>query len=75
MQIFGVSSAVKNIPNNTWTELGILPQTVKIPTIDIDIPLTYMGGEAIGFVRIKTTGVIQAYSNISTSYWAFYYLG
>lgn len=67
----GNSANTKVIYADTYTNLGNLPVGYR-PSVDIDYPLTFLGGIQIGFVRIKNDGSINAYVNSTTGYWAFF---
>lgn len=71
IMVQGNSTNTKIIYADTYTNLGTLPVGYR-PSVDIEYPLTFLGGTQIGFVRIKNDGNINAYVNSTTGYWAFY---
>lgn len=66
----GFSNNDKVIYANTYTNVGTLPENIR-PSTSLDFPLTFVGGQQIGFVRINTNGNIDCYVNSTTGYWTY----
>lgn len=52
-----------------YTNIGTLPEGYR-PKINVDIPLSFLGGSNYGFVRVLTSGEISVYVNATTSYFS-----
>lgn len=66
----GLSTGVKYIAQDTYTTVATIPQEDR-PSTNYFFPISFLGGEYIGFGRVTVQGLVELYANTTTAYWAF----